>query len=86
MNYPEMPVPCEAKPPTGEPDAGNPHVRFGGGKRRDTNRRFLPLYEISKSSERFFRGFPLRAFFRMTIPKVLFKRGAYDFYGEINVL
>jgi len=35
---------------------------------------------------RFFRGFPLMAFFRMTIPKVLFKRGAYDFYGEINVL
>jgi len=35
---------------------------------------------------RFFRGFPLRVFFRMTIPKVLFKRGAYDFYGEINVL
>jgi len=35
---------------------------------------------------RFFRGFPLRAFFRMTIPKVLFKRGAYEFYGEINVL
>ena len=27
--------PREVKPPTGEPDAGNPHVRFGGGRGRD---------------------------------------------------
>jgi hypothetical protein len=27
--------PREVKPPTGEPDAGNPHVRFGGGRDRD---------------------------------------------------
>ena len=26
--------PCEVKPPTGEPDAGEPHVRFGGGRGR----------------------------------------------------
>ncbi|MFH1981367.1 MAG: hypothetical protein ABIL58_05965, partial [Pseudomonadota bacterium] len=36
-----MPIaPCfsphEVKPPTGEPDAGDPHVRFGGGRARVT--------------------------------------------------
>jgi len=45
-------VPCssprEVKPPTGEPDAGDPHVRFGGGRVRVTGfshtyRRPLPL-------------------------------------------
>jgi len=35
--------PLEVKPPTGEPDAGNPLVRFGGGRGREFNRPFLPL-------------------------------------------
>jgi len=30
------------KPPTGEPDAGNPHVRFGGRGDRVHNRPSLP--------------------------------------------
>jgi hypothetical protein len=33
----------EVKPPTGEPDAGDPHVRFGGRGDRELNRSSLPL-------------------------------------------
>jgi len=33
----------EVKPPTGEPDAGDPHVRFGGRGSRELNRPSLPL-------------------------------------------
>jgi len=33
----------QAKPPTGEPYAGEPHVRFGGRGDRVLNRSFLPL-------------------------------------------
>jgi len=33
----------EVRPPTGEPDAGDPHVRFGGGRSRDLNQPLLPL-------------------------------------------
>ena len=29
--------------PTGEPCAGEPHARFGGGRNRELNRFFLPL-------------------------------------------
>jgi len=40
----QMPVnPLGGEPPTGEPDAGDPHVRFGGGRGRELNRPFLPL-------------------------------------------
>jgi len=38
-----LPILLEVKPPTGEPDAGDPHVRFGGGRGRESNRLFLPL-------------------------------------------
>jgi len=45
--------PHVGKPLTGEPDAGDPHVRFGGGRRRNTNRRFLPLsYRIRSRLKR----------------------------------
>jgi hypothetical protein len=37
----------EVKPPTGEPDAGDPPVRFGGRGGRVHNRSSLPLYQIS---------------------------------------
>src|SRR6185295_9694515 len=33
----------EVRPPTGEPDAGDPHVRFGGRGGRELNRLSLPL-------------------------------------------
>jgi len=33
----------EVRPPTGEPCAGEPHARFGGGRDREYNRSFLPL-------------------------------------------
>jgi hypothetical protein len=35
----------EVRPPTGEPDAREPHVRFGGGRSRDLNQPLLPLSE-----------------------------------------
>jgi len=39
-----MPVnPLGGEPPTGEPDAGDPHVRFGGGRGWELNQLFLPL-------------------------------------------
>src|SRR5262249_46753287 len=34
------PVPSRVRPPTGEPDAGDPHVRFGG--RGDRSQSVLP--------------------------------------------
>jgi hypothetical protein len=36
-------IPSKVKPPTGEPCAGEPHARFGGGRGRVFNRPFLPL-------------------------------------------
>ena len=36
----------EVKPPTGEPDAGDPHVRFGGRGSRELNRPSLPLSRL----------------------------------------
>ena len=47
----------QVKPPTGEPDAGKPPVRFGGGRDRD-NRSFLPLYPAfggAKARERAYK-------------------------------
>ena len=35
----------EVKPPTGEPDAGNPLVRFGGGRGRTQSVPPTPIYE-----------------------------------------
>jgi len=40
------PVPLRVRPPTGEPDAGDLHVRFGGRGRRD-DCLSLPLSRIS---------------------------------------
>ena len=35
-------LPLDGEPPTGEPDAGDPPVRFGGGRSRGPNRLLLP--------------------------------------------
>ncbi len=34
--------PLRGEPPTGEPAAGDPHVRFGGGRGWELNQPFLP--------------------------------------------
>ena len=44
---PSMSILEEVKPPTGEPDAGDPHVRFGG---RGSHRLSLPLFLIASVS------------------------------------
>ena len=44
---PSMSILEEVKPPTGEPDAGDPHVRFGG---RGSHKLSLPLFLIASVS------------------------------------
>jgi transposase len=39
--------PREVKPPTGEPDAGDPHVRFGGGRGRTQPALPTPIHLIA---------------------------------------
>jgi hypothetical protein len=46
---PGLPVLSQVRPPTGEPYAGEPHVRFGGRGSRD-NRPSLPLSSVGPPS------------------------------------
>ena len=51
--------PLSGELPTGEPYAGEPHVRFGGGRYREFNRSFLSLsngLRILKSTPSYRRG------------------------------
>src|SRR5260221_4882125 len=54
VQWMRWPISCGDQPPTGEPDAGEPPVRFGG--RGDSNQSSLPLSPERTTGPRIYRG------------------------------